>query len=215
MSLEPFKGLSPFNEKDADFFCGREEDIPSVKNMLLVHRLTILYGVAGVGKTSFLRAGVAPAMKHEAERNRKLWDFPGIGIVVFPQGEDPVTWLDDPLGNLVFSIREQIQAIGLDARPFDKKRSFGDFLKANAALFDNPHSLGRLFLILDQFELLLREGESISKRDFLGSFAEVINSAEVPVHILIALQSSEINKLAQLEGLVPALSGASLRIEAL
>ena len=71
MTLEPFKGLRPFYEEDAEYFCGRDEDVEAVMNMLMVHRLTILHGAAGVGKTSFLRAGVAHAMNQEAKRNRE------------------------------------------------------------------------------------------------------------------------------------------------
>ena len=207
MTLEPFKGLSPFNEEDAEFFCGREDDIRLVKNMLLIHRLTILHGVAGVGKTSFLRAGVAPAMTQEAKRNRECWGFPGLGIVVFPQSENPRAWLDDPLGNLACSIREQMLVLGVDdTPPFHQDQSFRDFLKAIAARLDNPHGLGRLFLILDQFEMSLHQDEAdVEEDDFLGSFAEVINTPEVPVHILIALQSSDFGKLERLEGLIPRL----------
>ena len=76
MPLEPFKGLRPFYEEDAEYFCGRDEDVEAVMNMLLVHRLTILYGVAGVGMTSFLWARVARALKQEAERNEECWGFP-------------------------------------------------------------------------------------------------------------------------------------------
>jgi len=38
-----------------------------------------------------------------------------------------------------------------------------------------------------------------------GSFADVINRPEVSVHILIALQSSDLEKLERLEGLIPRL----------
>ena len=114
MPLEPFKGLRPFYEEDAEYFCGRDEDVEAVMNMLLVHRLTILHGVAGVGKTSFLWAGVAPAMKQETKRNRECWGFPELGIVVFPKTEDPQAWLHEPLRNLKDEIGKQMRAVGVD-----------------------------------------------------------------------------------------------------
>ena len=206
MSLEPFKGLSPFYEEDAEYLCGRDEDVEAVVNMLLVHRLTILHGVAGVGKTSFLRAGVTPALKQEAKRNRECWGSPELGIVVFPKTENPQAWLDDPLGNLACSIREQMLVLGVDAPPFHQDQSFRDFLKAIAARLDNPHGIGRLCLILDQFEMALHKDElDVEEDDLFGSFADVINRPEVSVHILIALQSSDLEKLERLEGLIPRL----------
>ena len=84
--------------------------------------------------------------------------------------------------------------------------SLRDFLKAIAARLDNPHGIGQLYLILDQFERCLHQEEAdVEKDELLGSFAKVINTPEVPVHILIALQSSDIRKLEQLEGLIPRL----------
>ena len=59
-------------------------------------------------------------------------------------------------------------------------------------------------MILDQFELPLQQDESdVQEDDFFSSFAEVINAPEVPVHFLIALQSSDFGKLERLEGLIP------------
>ena len=214
MSLEPFKGLRPFYEEDAEYFCGRDEDVEAVMNMLLVYRLTILHGVAGVGKTSFLRAGVAHAMSEEAKWNQERWGFPGLGIVVFPRTENTNEWLNEPVRKLTDAIREQMRAVGVDAPPFQQDRSFRDFLNALAARLDNPHGIGRLFLILDQFEMSLHQDEAdVEEDDFLGSFAEVINTPEVPVHILIALQSSDFGKHERLEGLIPRLWDSRYELE--
>ena len=202
-SKQPFKGLKPFYEEDAEYFCGRDEDVEAVMNMLMVHRLTILHGVAGVGKTSFLWAGVAHAMNQEAEQNQKRWGSPGVGIVVFPQSENPRAWLDDPLGNLACSTRKQMLDLGMDAPPFHQGQSFRDFLKDIAARLDNPHGIGQLYLVLDQFEgCLHQEDAGVEKDEFLRSFAKVINTPEVPVHFLVALQSNDLGKLRQLEGLI-------------
>ena len=206
MTLEPFKGLRPFYEEDAEYFCGRDEDVEAVMNMLLVHRLTILHGVAGVGKTSFLRAGVALALKQEAERNRERWGFPELGIVVFPKTEDSQAWLHEPLRNLKDEIGEQMRAVGVDCSSLGPDDSLTHFRKAIAARLDSQHGMGRLYLILDQFERCLHEEETdVRKDEFLCSFAKVIKAPEVPVHILIALQSSDIGKLERLEGLIPRL----------
>lgn len=113
MALEqPFKGLRPFSEEDAEYFCGRDEAVEAVMNMLLVQRLTILHGAAGIGKTSLLRAGVAHAMNQEAEQNWKRWGSPGLGIVVFPRTENEFAneWLNEPVRNLKDAILDLNQA---------------------------------------------------------------------------------------------------------
>jgi WD40 repeat protein len=62
----PYKGLAPFedSELDALFFFGRGREIEIIVANLLAARLTILYGVSGVGKTSLLRAGVAHRLRN-------------------------------------------------------------------------------------------------------------------------------------------------------
>lgn len=65
--MPPFVGLRSFTENDADYFFGRENDIRIIGSNLKVHRLTLLFGESGVGKSSVLCAGVVPALRQEAQ----------------------------------------------------------------------------------------------------------------------------------------------------
>ena len=49
----PYKGLAPFEDSalDALLFFGRERQIEVIVANLMASRLTVLYGVSGVGKT--------------------------------------------------------------------------------------------------------------------------------------------------------------------
>jgi hypothetical protein len=71
----PFPGLSPFAERDARFFFGRQAETRIVAANLVVSRMTVLYGPSGVGKSSLLRAGVAPSLGDRV-------------VVVFPPDPD-------------------------------------------------------------------------------------------------------------------------------
>src|SRR5271166_4957839 len=126
---ELYKGLSPYYDKDADFFCGREDEIVKVKSSLQVYRLTILHGAAGVGKTSLLNAGVAHRLLQDAKLNLERWGFPGCGVAVFPQTENAQAWVTNPLTNLTTSIREQMEEnFGVKVPPFDPDRGLREFL---------------------------------------------------------------------------------------
>jgi hypothetical protein len=59
----PYVGLVPYQEEDADFFFGRDREIRIVTSNLRAHRLTILYGPSGAGKTSLIRAGVVHQLR--------------------------------------------------------------------------------------------------------------------------------------------------------
>src|SRR4051794_38035738 len=58
----PFVGPRPFDTADQTIFHGRADETAALTKLWRDHRLTILHGQAGVGKTSLLRAGVLPRL---------------------------------------------------------------------------------------------------------------------------------------------------------
>jgi formylglycine-generating enzyme required for sulfatase activity len=73
----PYRGLSAMEEKDSDYFFGRERETVEVLGVLGVEsaRLTVLFGNSGVGKSSLAQAGVIAALRRQA------WpEYAGAGI---------------------------------------------------------------------------------------------------------------------------------------
>ncbi|GGY99489.1 serine protease [Streptomyces nitrosporeus] len=65
----PFRGLSAFQEDDADVFFGRHDDIERVTAALRGAQPTVtVYGPSGCGKSSLALAGVVPKMRQEGYR---------------------------------------------------------------------------------------------------------------------------------------------------
>jgi tetratricopeptide (TPR) repeat protein len=58
-----YSGLQPFQSDDVEIFFGRDPEISTFLSMILQDKLAILYGKPGVGKLSFLKAGVLPALQ--------------------------------------------------------------------------------------------------------------------------------------------------------
>ena len=73
----PYPGLAAFTEADAEFFFGREDEVAKMWRKLTSRRLLAVIGPSGVGKSSFIQAGVIPARPE------------GWGVVVFQPGEAP------------------------------------------------------------------------------------------------------------------------------
>jgi serine/threonine protein kinase len=63
----PYPGLTAFQETDADRFFGRSRDVAGMLTRLRNHPLVGVVGPSGVGKSSFIRAGVIPALKSSDE----------------------------------------------------------------------------------------------------------------------------------------------------
>jgi len=64
-STRPYRGLAPFTYEDRFLFTGRDADIERVVRHVGQNQLLVLYGVADVGKTSLLSAGVIPRLRQQ------------------------------------------------------------------------------------------------------------------------------------------------------
>lgn len=61
----PYKFLDYFEAADQPIFFGRDEEINRLVQRIMAHRLTVLFGQSGVGKTSLINAGVIPRLEEE------------------------------------------------------------------------------------------------------------------------------------------------------
>jgi len=61
----PWLGLASFTEETRAYFYGREEEVAELARRVQRKLLTILFGQSGLGKTSILRAGVAPRLRSQ------------------------------------------------------------------------------------------------------------------------------------------------------
>jgi Novel STAND NTPase 1/Sulfatase-modifying factor enzyme 1/TIR domain len=64
----PYRGLAAMEEKDSDYFFGRERETVDVLTALAASadRLPVLLGNSGVGKSSLAQAGILAALKRQA-----------------------------------------------------------------------------------------------------------------------------------------------------
>jgi len=61
----PWPGLAAFREQDQEFFCGRDAEIAELHRLVMREQVTLLFGLAGLGKTSLLQAGLFPRLREE------------------------------------------------------------------------------------------------------------------------------------------------------
>ena len=73
----PYAGLKSFQESDAHRFFGRARDVAAAVARLRDAPLLGIVGPSGVGKSSFVRAGVVPALKASGESWSTLVVRPG------------------------------------------------------------------------------------------------------------------------------------------
>lgn len=60
---DPWPGLASYAEEDAAYFAAREVERDELLERVLQHRLTVLYGLSGLGKSSLVKAGLFPMLR--------------------------------------------------------------------------------------------------------------------------------------------------------
>jgi WD40 repeat protein len=186
--LSPYKGLAAFedSELDASFFFGRDREQGVVTANLTAARLTLLYGLSGVGKSSILRAGVV----------RRLRALPGpLAVVVFDG------WRDDPGRRL----REEVAATA----GVDPAGSLADTLQAACARLG-----GELYVILDGAEeYFVYHAEEDEPGTFAADFPDAVLRPRLPAYFLLSLREDALAALDRFKTRIPSLYANSLRLE--
>ncbi|MDR7191280.1 DNA-binding SARP family transcriptional activator [Microbacterium sp. BE35] len=75
----PYFGLPPADVHDADRYFGREQELAEALRMLEEHGVLLVAGASGVGKSSFVRAGIAAQLRAG-----------GAEVAIITPGEHPV-----------------------------------------------------------------------------------------------------------------------------
>ena len=163
----PWPGLLAFRETDEGYFQGRQSETEELLRLVLRERLTVLFGLSGLGKSSLLQAGLFPKLRPEN---------------VFP------VYL-----RLDFSSKPPdlvAQAITIIAREASARRIEAPPPRDGETLWEHFHREGNNFwnarnrpvvplLVFDQFEEIFTLGRldpdrSAATEAFLGQLADLV-----------------------------------------
>jgi HEAT repeat protein len=177
-AAEPYKFLDYFEAEDAAIFFGRKEDSTRFLQKIFSHRLTVLCGKSGVGKTSLIKAGIVPLLNSNGRYR----------LVYTRCGDDPVSSVKRALGDLEPSLRS-IQA---------RCESLVEFL-AHAR-----RALGQeLVILIDQFEeFFIKFGEEVHNH-FLRELMQCLTGSSLTVRFVLSLREDYLSRLADLRDIVP------------
>lgn len=158
-----YPGLKPFDRAQSAVFYGRREDAARLTNLILQQRLVVLFAKSGIGKTSILQAGVAPAIEQQ--------NFTPLFIRLDKTGA--------PLVDTVGEILTKSDLVGgRDAtgeRPGERETLWERMKRLE---FDLDGLPATPVLVFDQFEEVFTLGHSeSSRRRFLAELADLANGA--------------------------------------
>jgi len=183
---QPYKFLDSFETEDAGIFFGRREDSHRLADKILSHRLVVLFGESGTGKTSLIRAGVAPIL---AKRGC-------LPIVVRPA--------DGPALAAKRELREKLEGLP------DLTTDLPTFLQAAERATEKL-----IVVFLDQFEeFFLRFGDQ-SRASFVAELAHCHQSEAIDTRFVLSIREDFFVRLHEFEGQLPTIFDSRYRLERL
>ncbi len=161
---------------------------------LLAARLTVLYGPSGVGKSSFLRAGLIHRLRRETEAEPSELGAPGTVVALLDE------WLGDPAAELF-------------------RLCSGDELghrSLHDALADLSSRQNLEFLVvLDEFEEYLAAEPRGGGDRFGEELPRLVGDRELPIRFMLAVREDALAGLDRFKGRIPELFDNYLRLDRL
>jgi WD40 repeat protein len=165
----PYLGLAAFGAGDAANYVGREREVQAVVNRLRVCPLLAIVGPSGVGKSSFVHAGVVPSLP------------PGWRAIALRPGAAPLT-----------ALRARLTG-ELGAVPSEDPEALAAGLRAAV-----PAGETRV-VIVDQFEELFTLGSAPAERvAFAAVLAAIARAADDPLRVVVTLRDDFLMRAEQL-----------------
>lgn len=197
----PFKGLQYFEETDADIFFGRERLIEKLVERLQAHPLLFVIGASGNGKSSLVRAGLVPVLKHKtiSVNSPRLQNQSVVGSI------HVITPTAHPLETLAVSLTRETESTMSTTALMNDMMHDAHALRLFAR--KTSQARGRLGIVVDQFEELFTlcrdEDERRSYIDNLLTAAET--QLDDSALVVVALRADFYAHCAQYANLCEAL----------
>jgi hypothetical protein len=176
----PYRGLAAFGEEDAKYFFGRDNEIRTARGQLETWPLLAVIGPSGVGKSSFVHAGLVPAVRASGS---------GWRVHVLRPGRVPLHRLANILED---SLATGADSGDLIAQLRDSPGVFGSILRASAIKKN-----ARVLVVVDQLEELftLCDSDDI-RRAFLGALLAAADDTTSPVRVVLSMRADFLDRLA-------------------
>lgn len=183
---QPYKLLDYYEAGDAAIYFGRERDILTLSSLIHAHRLVLLYGASGVGKTSLLLAGAAPRLAQQNQPYETIY----------------ARALEDP----ALAIRRAVARRIPDAA-LPQDGPLVDFLAAATRACGRP-----LVLVLDQFEEFFIRLSPQFRAAFTAELGAICDAPDLPIKVVLSLREDWLASINELERRIPEVFRNRMRV---
>lgn len=180
----PYLGLRAFQESDADRFFGRSGDVRHFVERIRELPLIGVVGPSGVGKSSFVQAGIVPALRGSSEE----WE-----VLVVRPGREPLASLAALIDPASATGPEPGEPAALHERLREEPGYLGVALRRRA-----QRKGARVLLFVDQFEeLYALVGDPALRQAFTACVAGVADDWSSPLRVVLSMRSDFVDRVAE------------------
>lgn len=193
LGICPYRGLQAFQEKDVQYFYGRENLTQQLIADLVTKSFIAIVGASGSGKSSIVQAGLIAQLR----RGKQLPGSQEWWMKSLRPGENPLETLSHCLVD-----SEADQQRQLEGMLSPGKHGFTHWL--------NQRSEPMIVLVIDQFEELFTLASSEDRQNFLHTVLGAVESSPDKFKLIITLRADFIASCLEIPALVKLLQQSSV-----
>ncbi len=197
----PYRFLDYFDTEDSDFFFGRDQEISQLMDLIEQHRLTVLFGRSGIGKTSLIKAGV---MARLLGRHEEHLDDAGVWLPIYARCQD------EPIANIREAALQRAEEEGYDIDDSVDSDELADLLSAIATA-----SSQRIVVFLDQAEELFVKLGGAVRDSAIQQLKQCLAAADERVRLVLSIREDYLGELYELEDELPGIMANLYRLHKL
>jgi hypothetical protein len=213
--LNPFVGLTPYSQKDSEFYFGREQEVENLLQILQKNKLLTLSGDTGSGKTSLINASLLPRLKNGfIGQAGKQWS-----IAYFRPSTDPLSSLAHALtANGVLNIESKPKTTDYKyySQIIKEFEALGIVeIYKRSEIYDKKN----LLIIIDQLEDLFKFKEyfepAVVEDDhhLMDLVYRSVSYKNMPIYFLLSIESKFLTKTASYKKLQEIISPTQYTIQ--
>lgn len=197
---QPYPGLAPFSELDAERFFGRGVFVRRALRSLQHNRILAVVGDSNSGKTSFLRAGLHPLIRAGALDAQRLWRVLSLAVSTHPvqRFAERLCWMynDDAMHDPITpgDVEEALQSSAGIAR----------------LLHDLTNSVQRtgVYIAIDHLENLFTSATDSEQAQFLDILATLTGLVGDQIRVAVAMRTEMYGELRHYPSLADSFNDA-------
>jgi len=185
----PYRFLDYFDTEDSDFFFGRDQEISQLIDLIQQHRLTVLFGRSGIGKTSLIKAGVmARLLGHDEEHlsEAEVW------LPIYARCED------EPVANIRRAALQRVEEEDYDLGDIAELEQLADLLSAVAST-----SQRRVVVFLDQAEELFVKLGGPARDSSIEQLKHCLTNGDERISLVLGIREDYLGELYELHDELP------------